>query len=357
MTAASERRAYDRFSTYETIDDTPTETVTVQLAADYSGCFTAYVMAQRYTTSSSYLSSIVSCYVETDGTVTAGTPYDVISGGTGSTLAVTWVATGTNAIALQVTGNASETWGWTVHVEGQAQSYLVGDEPTSFANVQMWLDASDLSLGTGNTTWTDRSSNGNDGTLVGSPNVSDAYGTGSHRMITLNGSSQYITADGVGSVASGDDVPVSVVMVMRLHTNAAAYAAYFGFDRSSSTNPLLEVYKNNSVSGTLAAVNRDDAASTASNTGGATSTSPLILVFSHTGTTVSTWRNGTIDLNAAVSNRGVRTTDLFTVGAIRRGGTPDTWAPIEVCEVIVWDKALSSAEAAAEYARLSAKWA
>ncbi|MCB9584540.1 MAG: hypothetical protein H6718_04050 [Polyangiaceae bacterium] len=357
MTVASERRAYDRFSTYETTDDTPTETVTVQLAADYSGCFTAYVMAQRYTTSSSYLFSIVSCYVETDGTVTAGTPYDVISGGTGSTLAVTWVATGSNEIAVQITGNASETWGWTVHVEGQAQAYTVGDEPVAFANVQLWLDANDLALGTGNTTWADRTANGYDGTLVGSPNVSDGYGTGSHRMITLNGSSQYITADGVGPVAAGSDTPVSVVMVCRLHTNAAAYNSYFAFDRTSSSVPLLEMYKNNTVSGALICIKRDDANSLASANGSASNTSNLVLVYSHSGTTVTTWRNGSIDLNAAAMDRGTTTTDNFSVGVVRRGGTPASYAPLEVCEVIVWDKALNSTEAASEYARLSSKWA
>lgn len=358
MAAASERRAYDRFGTYETTDDTPLETEVIQLGTDYSGYFTAYVTAQKHDSSGSFAYGAVSCYVETDGTVTANSSYDGISGGSGSTLNITWVATGVNAIALQVTGNASETWGWTVHVEGQAQAYAVDeDEPTAFANVRLWLDANDLALGTGNTTWIDRSSYGNDGTLVGSPNVSDGYGTGSHRMVTLDGSTQYITADGVGSLAAGSDTHVSVVMVCRLHTNAAAYNSYFAFDRNSSAIPLLEVYKQNNVSGVLIAIKRDDANSLASVNGSATNTSSLVLVYSHPGTTVTTWRNGTIDLNAAALDRGAMTTDNFSVGVVRRGGTPASYAPLEVCEVIVWNKALDSTEAAAEYARLSAKWA
>lgn len=239
----------------------------------------------------------------------------------------------------------------------RAVGVIAERRPVSYGNVRLWLDAHDLALGTGNTTWLDRSKYKNNATLIASPNVSDGFGTGNHRMVTLDGSTQYITADGVGALPSGDDVAVSVQMVCRLHTNAAAYNAYFAFDRNSSAIPLLEVYKNNLVSGNLIAIKRDDASSLAQQPGSATNTSSLILAYSHSGTTVTTWRNGTVDLNAAALDRGVMTTDNFSLGVVRRGGTPASHAPLEICEVIVRVGPMTALEVAAEQARLIPKWA
>lgn len=237
---------------------------------------------------------------------------------------------------------------------GVASAAAPVDTPYSQGTLLTWLDANDLSIGTG-TTWTDKSSAGNDGTFVASPTISDGW-TGGRRMVTFNGTSQYLTVDGVASAISGEDKPYSVALVYQFTANAAAYYGLWAFNRSASATAKLEFYKINTVGGAFQQYNQDDLTVAASANAGTSGTSTRVLVCSCTGTEFSSWFNGTIAHNAAAANVGVRTLDLFTVGALRRGGVAGTYAPMRLCEVLVWSSAIGSAGAASEYAQLSAKW-
>lgn len=220
------------------------------------------------------------------------------------------------------------------------------------ANLLTWLDANDLVLGTG-TAWTAKS--GSNGTLVGSPTVSDGW-TGSRRMVTLDGASQYLTCNAVASAISGEDKPFSIALVYQFTANTAAYYGLWAFNRASSANTKLEFYKLNTVGGAFQQYNQDDGAGTASANAGTSGTTARVLVCSYTGTAFSSWFNGAITHNAAPANVGVRTLNLFTIGALRRGGTAGIFAPMRLCEVVVWSSAIGGTGAAAEYTRLAAKW-
>ena len=233
---------------------------------------------------------------------------------------------------------------------------LLGQQSTETtydsANLLTWLDANDLALGTGSA-WTAKS--GSNGTLVASPTVSDGW-TGGRRMVTLNGTSQYLTIDGIASAISGEDKPFSIALVYQFTANTANYAVLWAANRSATSTPKFEFYKLNTVNGAFQQYNQDDGAGTASANAGTSGTSTRVLVCSYTGTVFSSWLNGSIAHNAVAANVGVRTLDLFTVGALRRGGTASVFAPVRICEAVGWSSAIGSTGAASEYARLAAKW-
>ena len=224
--------------------------------------------------------------------------------------------------------------------------------PYNYANLLTWLDANDLALGAGSA-WAAKA--GSNGTLVASPTVSDGW-TGGRRMVTLNGTSQYLTIDGIASAISGEDQPFSIALVYQFTANTANYAVLWAANRSATSTPKFEFYKLNTAGAAFQQYNQDDGVGTASANAGAADTNTHVLVCSCTGTAFSSWFNGSIAHNATAANVGVRTLDLFTVGAIRRGGTASVFAPARICEVVCWSSAIGSGGAASEYARLAAKW-
>lgn len=257
---------------------------------------------------------------------------------------------------LTILNTAIDTITYSGVFENSRTRAIISGTPSEYENVKLWWDVNDLVLGSSNVTIRDRSLNGNNGTLVGSPNVSDGFGTMSRRMLTLNGSSQYLTGDGAGSIPSGDDIPFTVAVVCRFVTNPASYFGIAAFDRSSSATSFLELLKIGTVNGALISYKRGDVTSLVQSIGSATNTSAMVLIWQHTGTTVNLWRNGALEINASSNNTGTTTLDNFSIGVTRRGGSNLYYANIEVCEVIVWNSVINSDSVDSEYLRLSTKW-
>jgi hypothetical protein len=246
--------------------------------------------------------------------------------------------------------SASEIAELRFHYTGQ-----VVQTPAATADLRLWLDAYDLGVGTV-TTWTDKSGYGNHATAVGSPTVATDWSGGNKPCVTTNGTTQYITADGVASVVSGDDKPFSIAMVYRLKVDAAAYRGLWAFNRASSGTPLAEMYINAAAGATYVRANRDDANSLVGITGGASSTAKQILIGVDTGTTFTSYFNGLKKHDAVNVDRAAKTLDLFTIACTRRGNVPSQFVALQLCEVLIWNRVLTADELAYEQARLNAKW-
>ena len=94
---------------------------------------------------------------------------------------------------------------------------VYSETPYDSGALLTWLDANDLALGAGSA-WAAKA--GSNGTLVASPTVSDGW-TGGRRMVTLDGTSQYLTIDGIASAISGEDKPFSIALVYQFTANTA----------------------------------------------------------------------------------------------------------------------------------------
>ena len=236
---------------------------------------------------------------------------------------------------------------------------IIDGPPIVYESVQVWLDANDLETGTlaSGSIWPDKSVNGFNGTFINSPSVSNNWIKG-RKKITLNGTNQYITIDDISSFLSGNDMPISISLVFRLVVDPGAYIGIFGGNYSAAAPPYYDLGKYGAFPGSAwGFYNQGDSPSSiAQSPAGTTSTSANILVFSHTGTVLSTWFNNVVTHNAVSNDTTTKTIDLFTLGALRRAGTAALFANMEICEFVSWDIPLSSTEAYKEFNRLSEKW-
>ena len=123
MAAATSRKLINEFVTVETTDATATEALVISIPIDWFGRVTAEISAQDAASSGGILYGKVSAYISSGGPIAVGTGYDGTASGTIATAVGTWITSVSGDSAVQITGVAARTIGWTVRVTGEIQNY------------------------------------------------------------------------------------------------------------------------------------------------------------------------------------------------------------------------------------------
>ncbi len=235
------------------------------------------------------------------------------------------------------------------------------DVPSSL-NPAAWYAADrieGLSDGDSVSTWEDLSGHNYDATNTGS--ARPTYETNERNslpVLRFNGTAQFLAADALAAEFTGTDMPMTVFTVAKL-TSDAATATLFGFGRSSTATPFkilqaLVTTENQRMNQT------DDAASAKSPELSAGSPHTLNTWLYHSwrssGTDAAIWRNGTaLTLTSTDWNLGATTLNQAAIGCLRRTTNTQFW-PGDIGEVIVFDRALSTAERQLIETYLDNKW-
>jgi hypothetical protein len=226
-----------------------------------------------------------------------------------------------------------------------------GFNPKSIAGLSLWLDASDdaqFTVDVGVTTWRDKSGN--------SRNATQTTGTKQPiRSNTINGR-KVVTFQGVDdtmSVANVSDFNATsqTIIVVSRQTAAANQALFYKASSGGAVNGVIMRYragtevwlfqKNDGVSQSI---------SNQSNTNTNTSVYSLVL----TPTTQNGWVNGTQPANGnAVNSTAYDDTAAIFIGSRRDIGE---YLNGDVCEVLCWPRALSTAERQRCERYLGGKW-
>lgn len=123
MAAATSRKLINEFVTVETTDATPTEALVLNIPVGWFGRVTAEISAQDANSSGGFLYGKISAYIYTGGISDVGTGYDGTAAGTIATAVGTWIDSVSGDPAVQVTGVAGRTIGWSIRVRGEIQHY------------------------------------------------------------------------------------------------------------------------------------------------------------------------------------------------------------------------------------------
>jgi hypothetical protein len=110
--------------------------------------------------------------------------------------------------------------------------------PTRLASCVLWLHADDYNPLTGD--WPDRSGAENHGSQLpaGSRPTKETNFNG-FTDVLFNGSTQYVTANGVATRLAGTDIPFSVVYLYELVSLPGVAGNIYGAGRSSSNSPYI----------------------------------------------------------------------------------------------------------------------
>lgn len=232
--------------------------------------------------------------------------------------------------------------------------------PSDISGLQLWLDADDSSTITLNgstvSQWNDKSGNSynvSQGTASYQPTYSTAQLNGKN-VVTFDGTADHILNDSLASVASGNNVPITMFIVFKqLSSGTNEYGVVFG--SSSSIQPVFCMMTNSSQ---LAAQQRTDAGTLTTAYSSVSSTSAYrvqSIVLSSSNLTV--YNNGT---SAATSSFTPAQTsfDTFTIGAWRRSGSMNGIAFLhcDIAEVVIYNSALSTSDRNSVEDYLSSKW-
>lgn len=211
----------------------------------------------------------------------------------------------------------------------------------------MWLRA-DREITLNETTvsaWGDLSGNSNNatqGTAASQPTFT-ASAIGGRPGVTFDGTDDFMAADGVSTIATGEDANFTLCVVMQV-TSLGTRRALCGFGQDASGTPLIDFTQDGTDVWRYSS--RDDAATNVAVTGGTVTVADFIHVISRAGTTL-TWRvNGTAAIDGANIDTGTITLDNFTLGALNRGGTIENRSDATFGEYVAVDRTLDAAEIA-----------
>ena len=233
-------------------------------------------------------------------------------------------------------------------------------DPSSISGLELWLDADDSSTITLNgstvSQWDDKSGNNyhvTQSTASYQPTYNTAQLNGKN-VVTFDGNDDHILNDSVASVASGNDVPITMFVVFKqLSLGNNEYGVVFG--SSSSIQPLFCMMTNSSQ---LAAQQRTDAGTLTAAYSSVSSTSAYrvqSIVLSSSNLTV--FNNGTSVASSSFSPAQT-TLNTFTLGTWRRSGSMNGIAFLrcDMAEVIIYNSALSTSDRESVESYLSTKW-
>lgn len=221
--------------------------------------------------------------------------------------------------------------------------------PISVGDARLWLRA-DLGITLNDADvsgWADQSGEGNDlsqGTAADQPvyNASDADYNG-RPSVEADGVSEYLLGSGstLVSAASGTDTPWTVILAGHVEDTDATMALY---SWGTSTGANGWHYVGSQTAGEVTASRRaDDTVGNVNQSGSTAVNAACVFSTVFTGTAVSTYVNGTVDIDGAAQDVGAVSCDQFALFA-RARSTPSFFATGTIAEVVVYAGALSDAD-------------
>jgi hypothetical protein len=184
----------------------------------------------------------------------------------------------------------------------------------------LYLDASDATTidASSVSEWKDKSGNNNHATqgTGGSQPSSGVSTLNNMNVIDFDGTADYLNANGVSAYITGNDTPFTIFTVFRpTDDTPVAPEVFTAAGSSSSATPFYETFVQSDSS--MRITKRDDASAVVNITQSAT-TGARIHTQAFSGTTISTWINGTLDNDEEALNLGAMTVDRFSIGALVR---------------------------------------
>lgn len=220
-------------------------------------------------------------------------------------------------------------------------------EPDQIAGLNLWL-AADRITGVADSgavsSWTDLSPAGNNATQ-GTGSAQPTYRTGANGLggrpaVVFDGTGDWLAANGLATVFSGTDKPLSVIVVMDTTAYDDDPTCLWSAGNSGTTTPYQNLDFRTTPSYRVG--KRDDGNTGADTAQGTPNTNPTIVSYVHTGVAVSLFANGATVINAAASNVGATTLNRFTLGAFGRTAAEDFYNG-RIAEVCAYDAAISTA--------------
>lgn len=236
----------------------------------------------------------------------------------------------------------------------------------SGGNLKLWLDAT-VGVVPGSTfTWTDQSGKGNDATQSSGANqptagVSAAWGN--RRVLSFDSAApQYLAANGLGTLLSGDHLPVSFFAAIR-RGSPSVNITPISWDGAIGVTNFFRTSLEPTAGAVVCATHDKNGGDpdVQVQTAQVTDTSPHILSVVFTGSVISIYLDGaaTSVANAAFNSADATITTTCTIGAERSFGSPGTflfgWLG-DIGEITVYDRALSDVERVQLGAYLRGKW-
>lgn len=166
-------------------------------------------------------------------------------------------------------------------------------------------------------------------------------------------SSQWLGVDSIASVAAGTDQPFSLLMVVS--PAGGSGVGWAAWNDSSSGTPLLEIYQVSSEE--IKLQKRDDSNSLEGTANASYPTDGVVAVIvTCSGTTVNIWINGTQKITDSSVDVGAMSSDVFTIGGLRRSGSFGNGSDISLHQFLVLESELSSSDVGEWGEWLASKW-
>lgn len=155
--------------------------------------------------------------------------------------------------------------------------------------------------------------------------------------VDFDGASDFFSASGPAvTFVSGDDVPFSVLITMRIDTSADHGIAEW----AGAGNGLIELRTNNAPPEQLRCRRRDDAGTAVTVTGALdVGTTAGRHCFSFPGTTMSTYRNRDLDNAATAQNVTTTSINSLIIGKSTIGQLDG-----QLAEIVIYNRAITAAE-------------
>ncbi|MBP7710634.1 MAG: prepilin-type N-terminal cleavage/methylation domain-containing protein [Rickettsiales bacterium] len=170
--------------------------------------------------------------------------------------------------------------------------------------------------------------------------------------VFFDGVNDYLAADSLASYFSGEDLPISVFVVLNKMGSAAAQQNFISFSNSSATDPLIWFPI---TSGACTISRRSEGIIIASPSIVVTSNKAQILSFVSSGTTASGYLNGATMFSGSPSDVPTTSLNQFSIGAISRI-TPQYFFNGAIGEIIIFNRALTDEERLSIDRYLGKKW-
>jgi hypothetical protein len=228
--------------------------------------------------------------------------------------------------------------------------------PPQSGNLKLWLKAdtgvfSDTALTTPQLLnggavggWQDQSGNGNHATQATNsqqPTLQYNAVGGRPTIQFAFAASQFLACNSAAAAWAGTNVPMTLIVVIKLADLTSGNAAYFGLGAAA-----LALWRFGVKSTTLQYQNikRNDAGANNAQGGGVINTSPHAVTQINPGTTWSLNVDGTAVIGPVAQNSGATTFAACNIGAIDDNGTIANFWSGFISEVMAWNVGLSAAD-------------
>lgn len=241
-----------------------------------------------------------------------------------------------------------------VTLRGSSESMFC---PSDISGLTAWYDANQGITKDGSdlvSQWDDLSGNGYHMTQSSTKRPlwkAPSAGVNDNCAILFDGSNDCMSNDALGALFTGGDLPYSLAVVAKANSTSAGDTIFaFG---STTTNALMgTAFRSTNI----CCWRIDDAVATVNVTFGTPNTSTRVVTTSVTGTAASAWLDGTLVANGTSQNVGAQTLNSSRIGALLAVGAEVEQFDGYICEVIVYNRAITTDEATTLNNYLTSKW-